>query len=699
MNGMIPTNDMSIKRIITNMLCALCVLAITSSCSQDETDDITGGKEMMSFSAGSNIMTFSILTNGVSINWETGDAISVFDPKGENNKFTTDQGGPAVTFTGMANNVEGTYYALYPYDEKATISGSVISTSLPGVQNARAGSFAQGLNPTVATADNNGNLFFRNICAVVKFTLNSGNNNIRSIRLSGNNGETLAGNMQADAASADPVATMLNDDNAIKEVELTGDFASGNTYYLIVAPGTLSNGLTLKLYNDKGMMFQRKGSKAATLTAGRVLNLGTIEPTTFQEPTCGAAKIDGVYHIYNADGLKCWVSQPDYLSSKAILEADIDMSNMEWTPVGSNMQNGFTGDFDGNNKTIYNMSVSGDATNIGFFGGLAQGAKVHDVTFTKATVNGNAQSYAGTIAGTSLGIIENCNVKESAVTGQYAGGVTGNNSVQVNKCHVSDTKVSASYSAGGVAGTSYGKVEYCSVTGNTEITSNVTNSRAGGIVGQTSEEGGISTSGRLLKCATDGITVSGSMAGGIAGENGFGTIAQCVANNVKVTHNSTDNSARLGGVVGYNSRGDVVACYSASSTVGTNNIVSESMGGIVGYNYSGNAYIYGCYSTHVTFAGSVNGTESGIGAIAGYSSGNIISCYAILTDNVSNIKLTGQGTTDHCVQIGNNNFNTLITDVSDLKATDGTLWKAENIWNFTQTGVYPEIRTGYIGEQ
>lgn len=187
------------------------------------------------------------------------------------------------------------------------------------------------------------------------------------------------------------------------------------------------------------------------------------------------------------------------------------------------------------------------------------------------------------------------------------------------------------------------------------------------------------------------------MAGGIAGENGFGTIAQCVANNIKVTHNSTDKSARLGGVVGYNSRGDVVACYSAFSTVGTDGIVSESMGGIVGYNYTSEAYIYGCYSTHITFAGSVSGTESGIGAIAGYSSGYVISCYAILPDGVSGINLTGQGTTDHCVQIGGTNFKTLIDNVSPLETTDRTLWKAEEIWEFTESGLPPAIHSEYIG--
>lgn len=97
----------------------------------------------MSFSAGSNAMTFSILTEGNKILWESGDAISLFDPTGQNNEFTTAQGGAAVTFTGKATEADGNYYALYPYDKDATISGTLISTTLSGVQEPRTGSFAQ----------------------------------------------------------------------------------------------------------------------------------------------------------------------------------------------------------------------------------------------------------------------------------------------------------------------------------------------------------------------------------------------------------------------------------------------------------------------------------------------------------------------------------------------------------------------------
>ena len=112
-------------------------------------------------------------------------------------------------------------------------------------------------------------------------------------------------------------------------------------------------------------------------------------------------------------------------------------------------------------------------------------------------------AYAGVIAGSSMGKIESCNVRSSQVTGHYAGAIVGNNSVQVNGCNALDVEVSATHAAGGIAGANYGKTEYCSVSGNSHITTTGSSTRAGGIIGTSSQEGGVSTSGRLLKCAVD----------------------------------------------------------------------------------------------------------------------------------------------------------------------------------------------------
>ena len=685
------------KNNITTFLLTGSLFLVTVACSEDDQMSMPQSEKVwMEFSAGTEAATRTILTEGNKVNWETNDAISLFDPQSNNNRFTTSESGSSVTFTGTAISDEGNYYALYPYDESATISGSIITTTLPAQQTAHAGSFASMLNPSVAVADENKNLHFKNTCALIKFTLDSGNNSISRITFRGNNGELLAGTVSIDATQPAPSAN-IQTEGAATTLEMTGTFESGKTYYFVTAPGTLSKGITIRIYNKDGNVWTRSGSTSMTLTAGHIMDLGHITPDNFL-PESGYEVINGIYHIYNAKGLINWAQQTDKLTSKVILEADIDMTDQSWTPVGTTMgTDGFAGDFNGNGKYINNLTIENENSNIGFFGGMATGAKVHNVNFSKATITGIPTSYAGVIAGASLGIIENCKVTDSNISGNYAGAITGNNSVQVNNCNAINVNVNANHSAGGIAGVSYGKIEYCTVSGRSSISTTGTNTCAGGIVGQTTEESGIPTSGRLFKCAVDNITISALRAGGIAGENSFGIVGQCIVNKTKVTYTSNNSNTCLGGVVGYNTRGSVVASYSAYSTIGTDNLSVESLGGIVGYNNNSSAYVYGCYSTHVSLLGIANNNYKG--AIAGYTNGHITSCYAILPDDVSSITLVGSGTSniDHCVEIGKNDYEILITGVDDLKDDSGTIWKANEIWDLTASG-YPSIQSDYTGE-
>lgn len=672
--------------------------AMVSACSEDELADNTrpSGKVPMEFYANTDASTRTILTTDNAVHWEANDTISLFDPLDANNEFSTRDSGASVTFMGTASESTGTYRALYPYSADATIAGSVITTTLPATQKAKAGSFATMLNPSVAVADAQHNLFFKNACALVKFTL-GGSAEVARATLCGNNGEALAGPLTIETSADAPAATVdANFGETV--VELTGPLTSGSTYYFVVAPGALSGGLTLTFYDGEGKFRKKTNNNPTTLTTGRILNLGTLAPDQFTPSLGYEVTQDGVYHIYNADGLMEWAKQQDVLTKDLVLENDIDLVGKTWTPIGTDMNTGgYSGDFDGNGKFIYNLSVkNNDDNNVGFFGGLAAGGTVHDVKFANAQVTANSGgAYAGVIAGSSMGKIESCNVRSSQVTGHYAGAIVGNNSVQVNGCNALDVEVSATHAAGGIAGANYGKTEYCSVSGNSHITTTGSSTRAGGIIGTSSQEGGVSTSGRLLKCAVDGATISGYWAGGIAGENSFGIVAQCIANRVTVTHNSSQPSSRLGGVVGYNTRGDVVASYSAYSTIGTEKLISEAMGGIVGYNNNSSSNVYGCYSTHVSLLGTVNNR----GSIAGYTGGHVTSCYAILPDGVTGISLVGGGSfsSDHCVDAGGANYEVLVTGVDNLTASDGSVWEAVKIWDLTASGT-PTIVSTYICE-
>ena len=660
--------------------------AMVSACSEDELADNTqpSGKVSMEFYANTDASTRTELTTGNAVYWEANDAISLFDPIGDNNRFYTTESGPSVTFTGKATPAEGTYYALYPYDTNAQIKGTTITTTLPAEQMARAGSFAQGLNPSVATADATNNLCFKNVCALVKFTLGGSiTTTITKATLCGNNGEALAGTLTIDASQENPI-TNIDPEWAGIEIALKGNLIAGKTYYFVTAPASLSKGLTLSLYDDKGNVWKKQSTTNATLRASHILNLGPIIPGKF-EPTQGYKMIDGIYHIYNANGLQAWaqeiIADANVLNEDVILEKDIDLTGVEWTPVGSdkNTGTGYAGDFNGNGKFIYNLVVESDASNVGFFGGLAAGGTVHDVKFANAQVTANSGgAYAGVIAGSSMGKIE------------------GNNSVQVNGCNALDVQVTATYAAGGIAGVNYGKIEYCTLSGHSTIVANGSSPRAGGIVGETAEQSGVTTSGRLLKCAVDGAIISATWAGGIAGENSFGIVAQCVANDVTVIHQASNASSYLGGVVGYNTRGDVVASYSAYSTIGTEKLISAAMGGIVGYNNNSSSNVYGCYSTHVSLLGTINDK----GSIAGYTSGHVTSCYAVLPDDVTDVNLVGKSDTyapDHCVATGDINYSALTDNVPNLTASDGSVWEAAKIWDLTASGT-PTIVSTYICE-
>lgn len=91
------------------------------------------------------------------------------------------------------------------------------------------------------------------------------------------------------------------------------------------------------------------------------------------------------------------------------------------------------------------------------------------------------------------------------------------------------------------------------------------------------------------------------------------------------------------------------------------------------------------------------GNSNNAGAIVGNNNqGKVISCYA---DGISNVKLVGTNnvSTEHCVEVGKSNYDTLVYEVEDLEASDGSVWKAAEIWEMTASGI-PLINADYTGE-
>lgn len=151
------------------------------------------------------------------------------------------------------------------------------------------------------------------------------------------------------------------------------------------------------------------------------------------------------------------------------LDADIDLENAEWTPVGQTGATQFKGTFDGQNYTISNLNIdktseTGKHYSSGLFGWL-NAATVKDVKVNGATVKGNHN--VGVIAGyleTAGCTVENCHVSNVAVEchhanedacGDKAGGVVGhagNAGVIVKDCTAKISTVKAGRDAGQIVG-------------------------------------------------------------------------------------------------------------------------------------------------------------------------------------------------------------------------------------------------------
>ena len=187
----------------------------------------------------------------------------------------------------------------------------------------------------------------------------------------------------------------------------------------------------------------------------------------------GMYEQDGVYHIINAQGLTYFEQKVNnygnsFSGKTVLLDADIDLQNQNWTPVGQTGATQFLGTFDGQGKTIKNLTVetvdTGEHYSSGLFGWL-NSATVKNLRITNATIAGHHN--VGTIAGyleTSGCTIENCHVSDATISctsaneaadGDKCGGIVGhagNTGVLVKGCTVTNSSISAGRDAGQVVG-------------------------------------------------------------------------------------------------------------------------------------------------------------------------------------------------------------------------------------------------------
>ena len=286
-----------------------------------------------------------------------------------------------------------------------------------------------------------------------------------------------------------------------------------NTYTAIVAPQNVAAGtafITCTFTNGKTFVYKMKnatdwqagGEYTYTVSLAAAKDLGyTIES-------------NGSYTVYNADGLMNIAELVNGGKSdiNITLDKNIDLTGKDWTPIGTDYDNSYTGTFDGGGHTITGLTVTTNDQFAGLFGWLNRAGTVKNVVMEGVQITSN-QIYGGSIGGVvgySWGTIENCSVSGSVSGTVYVGGVVGAQiDGSITGCSSSAT-VKGTVDVGGVAGqtNSSATLTACYATGNVIIEMDPKkNIAGGGLVG-------MNAGSSLLACyATGNVTSTGSSTG------------------------------------------------------------------------------------------------------------------------------------------------------------------------------------------
>ena len=259
----------------------------------------------------------------------------------------------------------------------------------------------------------------------------------------------------------------------------------------------------------------------------------------------------------------------DKTDAVVLLDADLDLTGVAWTPIGSvfaadgTLQNYFSGKFYGNGHTISNLNFSEnygktEYPSFGFFSEV-YGAEISGLTIQgKLDVSNSGYVYFGTVAGVAADskIFDCASDVSFTDTDKYINGTVAlcgyaiNSTIEYcqNKGNFSITKDVTSFQMGGIVGLAQNStVQYCANTG--EMTSWAP--CTGGIVGQ------LFQNSKIINCYSTGkmVPLGNGITdfGGIAGIVGAGTeIRHCYfAGEMDLSqYTATTPYKRLGGIAG-----------------------------------------------------------------------------------------------------------------------------------------------------
>ena len=311
-------------------------LATLLACQKEEsyTDSDNSGNTVYTASTEYS-STRTTLDDNLNIRWSAKDRLTIFDGNTLNREFSVSESSDGETSASLEPVMSSSYAAgtelacnvgFYPYDknisiEKANGGAYNLSLTLPSEQKYAPDSFGSGSFPMVAvTAGTDEKFFaFKNICGILKLQI-TGNETIRSITFTGNNGEILAGDATVCAKYGEiPTIEMTGEGTAIfydcgkNGVPLTESVAK--VFEIVLPPVTFTKGFTVTVVCNDGKTMNISTDKSKTIERSAILKMNPIE---FESEVVADIQTGLPVVIINTPGCQDIVSKDDWLNGATI---------------------------------------------------------------------------------------------------------------------------------------------------------------------------------------------------------------------------------------------------------------------------------------------------------------------------------------------------------------------------------------------
>lgn len=203
--------------------------------------------------------------SGNAIHWVAGDKISILWNGGATTA-TARTAGPASSFpVDGALAKADTYYAVYPSGISASVGASAVSVTIPSTQD---GSFASSCIMVAKTA--NYELAFKNLCGLIRFTVND--ETVTSVSIRSIDGVSLAGQASVTFSEGIPVVGSVTQTASSITIPISG----AGTYYAAVLPGTTFSGFYIDLTYSDSTQARVFSSNSLTATRASLKDMGDL---------------------------------------------------------------------------------------------------------------------------------------------------------------------------------------------------------------------------------------------------------------------------------------------------------------------------------------------------------------------------------------------------------------------------------------